>query len=231
MSSRSSRIVTSALFALLVAATAGLAQAGSRSLPPHANAYGSGYAELAADWLEWVLSIPAATNPLFDASGVNAAAGQSGKVWFLVGTVGGPAQRAIAVPNGKALFFPIVNYFWVNAPELGDEPWSPAQETYVRGYLAGVVDTAYGLALEVDGQTVPNVHGLRVAGAVGACMLPDDNIFGVPFEPVPHPCVADGYWVLLPPLSTGSHTIRFVGGIASQGFALDVTYQIVVGRE
>jgi hypothetical protein len=48
---------------------------------------------------------------------------------------------------------------------------------------------------------------------------------------VPHPCVADGYWVLLPPLSTGSHTIHFVGGIASQGFALDVTCQIVEGRE
>lgn len=228
MRSRYSRIVVSGALALLLMLTIGLAQAGPKPLPPNANAYGRGYAGLAADWLEWVLAIPAAANPLLDPDGDFAAVGQSGKVWFLVGTVGGSATRAVTVPAGTALFFPIVNYFWVNTPEYGDPPWSPAQEASVRALLAAVVDTTHDLVLEIDGQPVPDVYALRVSGAVGACTLPDDNVFGIPFAPVPHECVADGYWALLPPLSAGNHTIRFAGGIAAVGFSLDVTYEIAV---
>ena len=84
------------------------------------------------------------------------------------------------------------------------------------------IHTAYG-------RPVSNLDSLRVSGAVGSCTVPDDNIFGVPFEPVPHDCVADGYWALLPPLPVGSHTIHFAGGLAS-GFSLDVTYDITVSH-
>jgi len=51
---------------------------------------------------------------------------------------------------------------------------------------------------------------------------------GVPFDAVPHECVADAYWALVTPLSAGDHTIRFAGGSASSGFSLDVTYEIIV---
>ncbi len=228
MRSRYSRIVLSGAFALLLMVTSGLVQAGPGPLPPNSHAYGKGYAELGADWLEWLMAIPAPTNPLFDPDGAYAAVGQSGKVWFLVGTTGGSTTRAATVPAGKALFFPIVNYFWVNTPEYGDPDWSPAQEAAVRAFLAANIDTAQNLLLEIDGHSVPNVERLRVASEVGLCTLPDDNIFGIPFAPVPHECVADGYWALLPPLSNGNHTIRFAGGIAAAGFALDVTYHITV---
>ena len=66
---------------------------------------------------------------------------------------------------------------------------------------------------------------------VGNCVLPADNLFvyfGYAVIAGPHECVADGYWALLPPLSVGKHTIRFAGGFASSGFALDVTYHITV---
>jgi hypothetical protein len=157
-----------------------------------------------------------------------AAVGQSGKIWFLAGTVGGPATRSITVPAGTALFFPIVNYFWVNTPEYGDPPWSPTQEAYVRSLQAAYINTAFGLVLEIDGRSVPNLDRFRVAGEVGECTLPADNIFGVPFDPVPHECVTDGYWALVPPLSAGNHTIHFAGAIAADGFSLDVTYDITV---
>lgn len=222
------RLISSGALALLFVLATGLAQAAPKPLPPNSTAYGKGYAALTADWLEWVLAIPAASNPLLDPDGAFAAVGQSGKVWFLVGTVGGPATRTVTVPAGTALFFPIVNYFWVNTPEYGDPPWSPAQEAFVRSFLAANIDTAYGLILEIDGRTVPNVNSLRVSGEVGDCTIPDDNIFGVPFDPVPHKCVADGYWALLPPLSAGNHTIHFAGGVAAVGFSLDVTYHITV---
>jgi len=228
MSTRYFRLTLSAALALLLVVMSSLARAAPDPLPVDSNTYGKGYAELTADWLEWLVAIPAASNPLLDSTGANAAVGQSGKVWFLVGTLGGPATRTVTVPAGTALFFPIVNYFWVNTPEFGDPPWSPAQEASVRSFLAANVDTAYGLILEIDGRTVADLSTLRVSGAVGKCTAPDDNIFGVPFAPGPHECVADGYWALLPPLSAGNHTIRFAGAVSAIGFSLDVTYYITV---
>jgi len=221
------RMLLAGAFALSLAMVAGVVEAGPGPRPPNANQYGTGCAELSAEWLEWTVAVPASTNPILDADGTFAAAGQSGNVWFLTGTLGGAATRSITVPAGTALFFPIVNFFWVNTPEYGDPAWSPEQEASVRELMAATVDTAQNVALEIDGRSVPNLDKLRVSGAVGACTLPDDNIFGVPFDPVVHDCVADGYWVLLSPLSVGNHTIHFAGGFES-GFSLDVTYQITV---
>jgi len=228
MNRKSSRFLLSGLLAFLVAVTAGLVQAAPGVLPPNSNAFGKGYDELAAEWLVWVSGIPAATNPLFDSDGSFAAMGQAGKVWYLVGTTGGSAERSITVPSGTALFFPIVNYFWINTPEYGDPAWSDDFEITVRELLAAQVDTAQDLMVEIDGKLVPNVYALRAASPVAMCMVPaEGNIFGVPLNPVPRECLADGYWALLPPLSVGQHTIRFGGGFSS-GFALDVTYQVTV---
>jgi len=232
MRSKYSHLMLSGALVLLLALTTSLAQAAPKPLPPNSHAFGKGYAELTADWLEWVTAIPYASNPLLDLDGTFGAVGQVGKVWFLVGTFGGAAERTVTVPAGKALFFPIVNFFWVNAPEYGDNVWSPAQEAYVRGLLATSIDTAYDLTLEIDGRTVPKLDTLRVSGAVGGCTLPDDNIFGggglLPFDPGPHECVTDGYWVLLPPLSVGNHTIHFAGSLADPPFSVDVTYHLTV---
>lgn len=89
MRSEHSRILWSSAFSLLLAVMGGVAQAGPKPLPTNSNAYGAGYAESTAGWLEWLLSIPNATSPLFDTDGSDAAVGQSGKVWFLVGNGSG----------------------------------------------------------------------------------------------------------------------------------------------
>lgn len=232
MSDRFQRFISSAALALLLAVTGSdLARAAPDPLPANSSAY-KGYAQLTARWLEWIIAIPVSSTPLIDDTGANAAVGQSGKVWFLAGTYfSGTATRNVTVPVGTALFFPIVNYFWLNTPEYGDPAWSPSQETFVRGLLASNVDTAYGLLLEIDGQAVPDVDKLRVSGAVGQCTVPpskNDNIFGIDLLPGLHECVGDGYWALLPPLSAGHHTIRFTGGLSSAGFSLDVTYNVTV---
>jgi hypothetical protein len=145
MSIKYSRTVVTAIFTLLLALTTQLVEAASKPpiLPPTANAYGKSYAEWAAAWVQWGLPIPASSNPILDTTGALSAYGQSGKVWFLAGnTTGGLTNRTVTVPVGTPLFFPIVNNFWVNTPEYGDAQWSPAQEAYARGVIAGIVDTA-----------------------------------------------------------------------------------------
>lgn len=230
MSKKHSRKVASGLVTLLFGIVAGVAQAAG-PIPPHANAYGRSYAELGAAWMEWALAAPIATNPILDPDGSYAAMGQSGKVWFLAGTSGFPATRSMTVPNGTALFFPIVNSFWVNTPELGDPAWSAEQEAFARSIIAADVDTAQNLVLEIDGKSYAITPEYRVPSTVGICVLPADNLFvffGYPVLPGPHECVADGYWALLPPLSVGVHTIRYGGGFASSGFDNFVTYKVTV---
>jgi hypothetical protein len=222
------RLISSGLLALAVVAVAGLAQAAPKPIPVQSSAFGKGYAELAANWVEWTVSIPAASNPTADPDGTYAAVGQSGKVWLLTGNFGGTTERWVTVPNGTALFFPIVNYFWVNVPELGDDPWSDEQAAYVRSILEPIIDSAQDLVLEIDGKVISNVYDLRVYSEVGSCTIPDGNIFGFPIPPGPHECVADGYWALLPPLSVGEHTIHFSGSVPATNFSLDVTYHLTV---
>lgn len=224
------RKVASVLITLLLGIVAGMAQAAG-PLPPHSNAYGRSYAELGAAWLEWAMAAPIATNPILDPDGSYGAMGQSGKVWFLAGNFGGPTTRSLTVPTGTALFFPIVNSFWVNTPELGDPPWSAEQEALARALVAAEIDTAQNMVLEIDGKSYAVTPEYRVPSTAGMCVLPADNVFvyfEYPVLPGPHECVVDGYWALLPPLSAGKHTIRFTGGLASSGFALDVTYHITV---
>ena len=227
MKGTSTRLLISGFLALSLLMMTAVSQAAKKPLPPTADAYGLGYAELAADWMEWAMAIPAATNPILDPDGSYAALGQSGKVWFLAGTAGGPATRAITVPAGTALFFPVVNFFWVNTPEFGDDPWSPLQEAYARNVLAYYIDMTEALVLEIDGESIPNVYSrLRFPSTVGMCVFPDDNYYGA--NPGEHECVADGFWALVPPLSVGTHVIHFSGHITEAGFALDVTYNITV---
>ncbi len=119
--------IKSTVVALALVLAGGLAQAAPgapapKVLPPNSNAYGMGYDELAAGWLEWVTSIPNASSPLFDTDGSYAAIGQGGKIWFLAGNFGGSDTRTVAVPAGKALFFPILNYFWVEYAGAGRQP-------------------------------------------------------------------------------------------------------------
>jgi hypothetical protein len=227
MRGTSKHIFKLSLIALSLVVMTGVSQAAPKPLPPTATAYGLGYEELAADWMEWAMAIPVETNPILDADGSYATLGQYGKVWFLAGTAGGAATRAVTVPAGTALFFPVVNFFWVNTPEFGDDPWSALQEAYARNVLAYYIDMTEALVLEIDGESVPNVYDrLRFPSTVGLCVFPENNFYGA--NPGGHECVADGFWALLPPLSVGSHVIHFSGHITEAGFELDVTYNITV---
>jgi hypothetical protein len=192
-------------------------------IPPHASPGDMTYGEWAAEWWTWVWQIPEEKNPLFDTTGEFCDQNQAGDVWFLAGLTdgGGEVTRVCEIPAGKKLFFPVLNIRWVNEPE--DPPFN---EEDVRDILEWVMDSfAHGVACEIDGKPVQNMEAYRHQSPVFDLAVP--NYMGWDPDDGYGPCVDDGYYLMLAPLSIGKHTIRFTGSFGDW-FSLDVTYKITV---
>ncbi len=192
-----------------------------RIIPPQASAFGTSYAELSALWWQWALAMPVDAHPLFDTA--DCGAGQEGKVWFLGGAfTGTAATRECTVPHGKAILFPVLN---VECSTAEPPPFFGANEAELRACAAGFQNTATGLFAHIDGHEVQSLERYRVQSPVFDFDAPENNSLFIP-GPVSGQSVSDGVWILLAPLSRGSHTIHFGGSFP--GFPIDVTYYLTV---
>ena len=190
--------------------------------------------QLGAEWWQWALSIPTSDNPQLDTTGENCMVGQRGSVWFLAGNSGGGSTtRACTVPEGKRLFFPVINNINFDTPNVcGQGPQKIPSEEW-RALSAAFIDGATNLSVNVDGKAIKNLR--RVQSQVFEVALPEENVFDVPCAAlggVPagiySPAVDDGFYVRLNPLTRGEHTLEFHAENPSQGFALNVTYNLTI---
>jgi hypothetical protein len=211
-----------------------------RVIPPHSHAFGTTYGELAGEWWNWALQFPYPENPLNDPDGRYCDLGQKGKIWFLAGTWFDPpgTERYCTVPTGKAIFFPIINgnSFYPDFPLEGDVCDDPdlSPEEQVRCDVNDDVDPTDVLQCEIDGVPLQDLFRYRAESPEGGYTLsiPEGSIlnqFGYDSGDR-YPAVADGYWILLPPLSKGEHVIHFHGEMAEGAFILDMTYYLTVGK-
>lgn len=227
---------------LMVIAAVGMSGAGSARaadpgvVPPSASAHGKSLGEWHAAWWQWAFSFPASTHPLNPASGATCATGQQGHVWFLGGVVnaGGTLTRDCVVPSGTALVVAVAN---VECSTLESPPFNGTDEASLRACAAGVVDPTSelfinDLSASLDGDTI-NVAAYRAPSPLFAFSVPNtnDNILFCS----PSPCsgtsgnaVADGYVLVLHPLSVGTHTLHLGGTFPAFGFTLDITYNLTV---
>ncbi len=224
---------------LPVGALAGQGNQGNPGvLPPQSHAYGMSYGEWSAKWWQWAFSLPVDNHPLFDTA--DCSTGQTGHVWFLGGTftaVPGPggtligsATRTCTVPAGTALFFPILN------AECSTAEGNGTTEADLRSCAEFLVAHAVSVSAEVDGRSIQNLGAyLKESPLFEYGPLPANNLLGLP-EGTTSNAVADGFYLMLAPLSKGSHTIHFSGELvftaAEDGFdldfILDITYHITV---
>lgn len=216
-------------------------------LPPQSKPFGKSYGEWSAAFWQWVYSMPVDQHPLFDTA--DCSEGQSGKVWFLGGTytivpedpedpdptvVIGEAYRTCTVPNGKALFFPILNAE-CNDFEVDPEP----TEEVLRACANNMADHIQNLVVTIDGETIQRLDSYRVESPLFTFgPLPENNVLGAP-EGDTFDSVSDGFYIMLPPLSTGEHNIKFSGEaeftVEEDGFdflfKVDIEYDITVGKK
>lgn len=191
-------------------------------IPPQASPNGSTYGEWSAKWWQWAFGLAPDVNPVLDLTGDLAGSGQSGPVWFLAGTFGGPAERTATIPAGKALFFPIVNWsVWepdddeasrMIVEHLGLDPDVLTEAEILRITANWLADRSAPISCTVDGVPINNLADYRAESPVFDFIFNDElaDLFGLP-SGLKSPAVADGYWLMLAPLPIGEHTIEFHG--------------------
>jgi hypothetical protein len=191
------------------------------------------FKQLSAEWWQWTLSFPVAESPQLDATGERCAVGQRGSVWFLVGNFGGTTTRSCSVPEGKTVFFPVVNSVNVDSPNVCGQGPDRTPLPDLRALPATSVDGAIGLVVEVDGKPIKTAR--RVQSRVCEVALPIGNVFdatcaafgGVPAG-IYSPAVDDGIYVELQPLAIGNQVVHIHAENPKEGFLLDVTYNLEV---
>ncbi|MBL8879786.1 MAG: hypothetical protein JNG88_11765 [Phycisphaerales bacterium] len=188
------------------------------------------YAEWTAAWWQWATAFPPEINPVIDDTGEDAAQGQSGPVWFLAGVFGGTTVRDVTIPADKYLLLPIINGEWDTVPGFTNPLGlpDPLSVQDIRRIVAFGVDGAE-IFCEIDGREVRNLSSYRVRSPVFSMNFDPDlgAAFGYPVQYI-RTAVSDGYWLMIRPLSAGTHTIHFTASNDSTGFSLDVTYNITV---
>jgi hypothetical protein len=217
------RIVTAllAMFAVLGLVVAP-ARAASTVVQPGQTFAGAGYGEWSARWWQWAFAL-SGTNAFTDPSGAACGVGQSGRVWFLGGQFGQETSPTCTVPPGVGALVPVVN------GECSSLEGNGATDQELADCAAGqmnAVDTTT-LTARVDGQAV-DATGFRFATPAFGITAVADNPFGVP--PGTGRSVADGYYLLLRPLSVGRHTIDVHADLPSFGAFITTHYTLDVTR-
>lgn len=196
--------------------------------------FGKTYGEWAAKWVQWSEAGPVGSNAITDATGEFCNANQPKRdVWFLAGTFGQVGvERSCTIPHGRALFYPLVEGPWIDCPGTSDENLSDAE---VRAILASVLDTACEITSTLDGVAIPSLQVLtvRAQSPTFRSILPDNPVIAEACSP---PLVGgktgrrivDGYWIMLPPLPPGPHTLTLHGALCDLGFENGVTYHLTV---
>jgi hypothetical protein len=222
------------LLAFLCAASAQADDPTPRIAPIHTRPAGQTYGRWAAEWWQWALGIPGAVNPLTDTTGAHCAQRQVDEVWFLAGTFFStePVVRTCEVPEGKSLFFPLINNFY--GAFLNDPP-ETRTEALVR--VAASCTAPAEISVRIDDFQVPKPTRF-FTGASGSqspffnVQMPPGNVFGVDETTVPElvlsPSAEQGYYLFVRPLPPGPHTIRWIASGCVPGFSQDVTYHLTV---
>jgi hypothetical protein len=137
----------------------------------------------------------------------------------------GTVERTCTVPPGKALFFPVANYF-----NSAEEPTYNETLQKARDNWKANLESA---SATIDGRHVVDLKSYYVESPDFLLVLPENNTLDNPAGSAPagnySPSAAVGYHLLLAPLSSGRHELHFDAVFKDSG-RIDVIYHLIVGK-
>jgi hypothetical protein len=222
------RFATTAAAVLLLAALATSASASSPAtrgvLPPQAHVHGQSLTDIGAAFMYWNWSTPVATNPLV--TGKCEPWPADPRIWFLPQTLLDPHPTwTCDVPEGVFL---VVSPYTVECSNVEDSPFYGADAAQQRACADAAYALTTSLSVIVDGRDATGLDWYAVATPY--TRLPDENLFtdllGLP--PQETWTTGVGVFLVLAPLSPGSHVVSTDAFVEAWGWGAGMTYEITV---
>jgi hypothetical protein len=205
--------------------------ANSKVFPPLAHPYGMSYTEWSKIWFKQFLLFDCEVHP-WQNPGAELFY-TSGPVYMTAGIPAVGGSTSIIIPHGKALLFPLVNILndYPCPAEWNFEP-APGQslEDFLTQPVIEILSVVSDLSVTIDGDEVSNLDSYKfitdlfwftanpdLAGCFDPCVTGGSQ-----------PGVADGYYVMLKPLSKGQHVVHYHMVNSAWGGVQDGTYNITV---
>lgn len=187
--------------------------------------FGIPYYKWTESWWNWLVSIPAGSNPALDMDGKECQKGMhyTYPVFFLVGSLNNTASRNCTIPSDVSIFFPATTSYCYNAITVN------RTEEQLRA-CASLQESDMNTQVTIDGSDLNNfaydISNARVQSNLFGIEVPEDNILDISAQNVSG--IAAGDWVFLKPgvLSHGIHKISFTGKL--NGTSSDVSYSLNV---
>ncbi len=222
-------------------------------LPINGQIGGLTYGQWSEKWWQYAFSVT---------TFAHCPAEPSGQMWFLAGATNrrGIAVRNCIVPSGKNIMFPVFNAEWSVAEAREQQETTPKQSCFIPDLPNGTsaadllacataqanqaLDEDASLEADVDGVTLQNLPNFRAVSPPFTFTTVARNPFGLcPADgscPLTSRAVADGFWIILTPLSPGMHTVHFAASVPFPKvnppatpftFTTDATYHLMVQPE
>jgi hypothetical protein len=188
--------------------------------PRNSEPCGKSWEDWTIEWWKWLLSFPKDINPAFDLDGkIFHITPNDREIWFLVGTIGGVAERYYKVDSQKPVLFPIFNYI----VSFADEPKAKEDKDLVN-IVARDIDNIPTPFVSINGQSLNSLLQYRVSTEVFDLDLPESNL--VTNEACSTKAASDGYWLILKPLAPGKYDIRCNGSCSSGKTSIDIIWHV-----
>jgi hypothetical protein len=187
-------------------------------LPSNARVHGQGLTDLATAWVLWAFGSAAEVNPLLD--GRCERSPVDPRIWFLPASLGGESESTCKVPPGTFL---VITPGSLECSNLEPEPFYGADESELRVCADDGFDLLTYAEVTLDGTSVTNLDDYVLT--TNLLTLPPNNLI----SPESGISIDKGYFLVIPPLSRGTHTLRLYDEFESFDFHAGITFTIVVG--
>ena len=185
-------------------------------LPPSANVHGHSLTELATAWNLWAFS-SSVDNPLLavrcEQSSIDP------KIWFLPVSLGGEYTTTCDVPQGSFL---LLNPGGSECSNIEPEPFFGTDAADLLACVNETFQLLTYLEVTFNGETVKDLSDYLVVTSV--INLPANNLINT------EPGISrdKGYFLLVHPLSRGTHILRAYDEFFDGAFKAGITYTINV---